>query len=57
MCEETQYDRRRFLGITAMTMAATHLGTREVAYAQSRTPPPAVRPALQPGTQTSFGPL
>ena len=57
MCEDTPYDRRRFLGITAMTMAATHLGTREVAYAQSRTPPPAVRPALKPGTQTSFGPL
>ena len=27
MFEETHYDRRRFLGITAMTMAAAHLGT------------------------------
>ena len=35
MFEDTQYDRRRFLGITAMTMAAAHLGTRDVANAQS----------------------
>jgi pimeloyl-ACP methyl ester carboxylesterase len=57
MCEDTHYDRRRFLGITAMTMAAAHLGTRDVAHAQSRTTPPADRPTMQPGTHTSFGAL
>ena len=57
MCEETQYDRRRFLGITAMTMAAAHLGTRDVANAQSRTTPPADLPTMKPGTHTSFGAL
>ena len=57
MFEETQYDRRRFLGITAMTMAAAHLGTRDVANAQSRTTPPADLPTMKPGTHTSFGAL
>ena len=57
MCEETHYDRRRFLGITAMTMAAAHLGTRDVANAQSRTTPPADLPTMKPGTHTSFGAL
>ena len=57
MCEETHYDRRRFLGITAMTMAAAHLGTRDVANAQSRTTPPPDLPTLKPGTHTSFGAL
>jgi pimeloyl-ACP methyl ester carboxylesterase len=57
MFEETQYDRRRFLGITAMTMAAAHLGTRDLANAQSSTTTPATLPTLKPGTHTSFGPL
>ena len=39
MCEDTHYDRRRFLGITAMTIAAAQLGTRGVAHAQPRKPP------------------
>jgi pimeloyl-ACP methyl ester carboxylesterase len=57
MFEDTHYDRRRFLGITAMTMAAAHLGTRDLANAQSRTTTPATLPTLKPGTHTSFGPL
>jgi pimeloyl-ACP methyl ester carboxylesterase len=57
MLEDPPYDRRRFLGITAMTMAAAHLGTRDVANAQSRTTPPAALPTTQPGTYTSFGTL
>src|SRR6266849_9560457 len=57
MFEDPPYDRRRFLGITAMTMAAAHLSTRDVANAQSSTPPPAARPTRTPGTHTSFGAL
>jgi pimeloyl-ACP methyl ester carboxylesterase len=57
MLEDPPYDQRRFLGITAMTMAAAHLGTRDVANAQSRTTPPAALPTTQPGTYTSFGTL
>ena len=57
MCEDPPYDRRRFLGITAMTIAATHLGTRDVAHAQSRTTPPAALPTMKPGTHTSFDAL
>src|SRR2546428_5346773 len=57
MCEDPPYDRRRFLGITAMTMAAAHLGTRDVAHAQSRTTPPAALPTRTPGTHTSFDAL
>jgi pimeloyl-ACP methyl ester carboxylesterase len=57
MLEDPPYDRRRFLGITAMTMAAAHLGTRDVANAQSRPTPPAALPTAPPGTHTSFGTL
>src|SRR5437879_13821408 len=57
MCEDPPYDRRRFLGITAMTIAAAHLGTRDVAHAQSRTTPPAALPPMKPGTHTSFDAL
>ena len=53
MCEDPPYDRRRFLGITAMTIAAAHLGTRDVAHAQSRTTPPAALPPMKPGTQAA----
>jgi pimeloyl-ACP methyl ester carboxylesterase len=57
MFEDPPYDRRRFLGITAMTIAAAHLGTRDVANAQSRPIPPAALPTPPPGTHTSFGAL
>jgi len=50
-------DRRRFLGITAMTMAAAHLGTRDVAHGQSRTTPPAALPTISRRTHTSFDAL
>jgi pimeloyl-ACP methyl ester carboxylesterase len=57
MCEETPYDRRRFLGTAAMTMAAAQFGIIGAAAAQSRTTTPAERPAVTPGTHTSFGAL
>src|SRR5437879_8981932 len=57
MCEDPPYDRRRFLGITAMTIAAAHLGTRDVAHAPSRTTPPAALPTMKPGTHMSFDAL
>src|SRR4029453_10929714 len=55
MLEDPPYDRRRFLGITAMTMAAAHLGTRDVANAQSRPTPPAALPQAPPGTAAPRG--
>ena len=36
MFEETHYDRRRFLGTTAMTIAAAQLGMMGLANAQPR---------------------
>src|SRR5215813_8186019 len=48
------HDRRRFLGIAAMTMAATQLGRLGIARAQS---PPINVPPITPGTNTSLGPL
>src|SRR5262245_47976414 len=47
-------DRRSFLGIAAMTMAATQLGRLAIARAQS---PPINVPPITPGTNTSLGPL
>jgi pimeloyl-ACP methyl ester carboxylesterase len=46
--------RRRFLGIAAMAVAATELGTMRPASAQKVE---AAMPATKPGTSTSFGPL
>ena len=57
MFEDTHYDRRHFLGITAMTMAAAQLGTRDVANAQPSKTKPSEVSALQPHTNTSFGPI
>src|ERR1700730_6531546 len=57
MSEEIRYDRRRFLGTAAMTIAAAQLGMIGSAAAQSGKPnPPPVR-AIKPGTNTSFGSL
>ncbi len=57
MCEETHYDRRRFLGTTAMTMAAAQLGMMSLANAQPRqTKPPEVS-TMPPHTTTAFGPI
>jgi pimeloyl-ACP methyl ester carboxylesterase len=52
--DETNQDRRRFLGATAMAVAATQLGMINPAAAE-RTE--AKMPAIKPGTNTSFGPL
>ena len=52
--DETNQDRRRFLGTATMAVAATQLGMINQAAAQ-RTE--AKMPAIKPGTNTSFGPL
>ncbi|HEX8072264.1 MAG TPA: alpha/beta hydrolase [Pyrinomonadaceae bacterium] len=57
MSEEINHHRRRFLGTTAMTIAAVHLGMVGSAQAQSKETTPAVLPSIKPGTNTSFGAL
>jgi pimeloyl-ACP methyl ester carboxylesterase len=57
MPEESNYDRRRFLGTAAMTIAAAQLGMIGSAKAQSRTTRQADMPTIKPGTNTSFGAL
>ena len=57
MCEDTHYDRRRFLGLTAMTMAAAQLGTRGVAHAQPRQTKPSDGSTMPPHTNPAFGPV
>jgi pimeloyl-ACP methyl ester carboxylesterase len=52
--DETNLDRRSFLGTAVMAVAATQLGVVNPAAAQ-RTE--AKMPAIKPGTNTSFGPL
>jgi pimeloyl-ACP methyl ester carboxylesterase len=50
MSEEINHHRRRFFGTAAVAIAAAQFGMIEAAAAQSR-------PAIKPGTHTSFGPL
>ena len=57
MAEEIKYDRRRFLGTAAMTIAAAQLGMIGSANAQSSKTKPPVLPTIKPGTNTSFGAL
>jgi len=57
MSEEIINNRRRFLGTTAMTIAAAHLGMIRAAKAQSNTTRPPDLPEIKRGTNTSFGPL
>jgi pimeloyl-ACP methyl ester carboxylesterase len=57
MTEDISWDRRRFLGTAAMTMAAVQFGFIGAAKAQSSTTTPADRPTMKPGTTTSFGAL
>ncbi|MCE3258250.1 MAG: alpha/beta hydrolase [Nitrobacter vulgaris] len=57
MTEDISWDRRRCLGTAAMTMAAAPLGLIGAAKAPSSTTPPANRPTMKPGTNTSFGAL
>ena len=52
-----KYDRRRFLGIAAMGVAAFDFATIGSAPAQSSVKTPADLPTIKPGTNTSFGPL
>jgi len=57
MSEEINYDRRRFLGTAAMTIAAAQLGMIGWANAQFSETKPADLPTIKPGTNTSFGSL
>ena len=57
MCEETHYDRRRFLGTAAMTMAAAQLSMMGLANAQPRQIKPSEVSTLPPHTTTAFGPV
>jgi pimeloyl-ACP methyl ester carboxylesterase len=54
---EIKYDRRSFLGIAAMSLAAAEFATISSAEAQSSMKKPANIPAIKPGTNNSFGSL
>jgi pimeloyl-ACP methyl ester carboxylesterase len=55
--EDVDRYRRRFLGATAMTLAAAQLGMVGSANAQAVKPSAKALPEIKPGTHTSFGPL
>jgi pimeloyl-ACP methyl ester carboxylesterase len=57
MSEEINHHRRRFLGITSVTIAAAGLGLTGSANAQSDKPTPAKRSPITPGADKFFGPL
>jgi pimeloyl-ACP methyl ester carboxylesterase len=57
MAEEINHHRRRFFGTAALTIAAAELGMINLAAAQSRKTKAADLPTIEPGTNTSFGPL
>jgi alpha-beta hydrolase superfamily lysophospholipase len=57
MSQEFNYERRRFLGTAAMTMAAAQLGLTGFAKARSSKTIPAISTRLKQGTNTSFGTL
>jgi len=57
MSDDIDYDRRRFFGTAAMSIAAVQLGMAGSADAQTGTAKPADVPAMKPGTNTSFPPL
>jgi pimeloyl-ACP methyl ester carboxylesterase len=57
MSEKINYQRRRFLGTAAMTLATTQLGIFGSAIAQSGKTKPAVLAMMESGTNTSFGSL
>ncbi|HEY9908027.1 MAG TPA: alpha/beta hydrolase [Thermosynechococcaceae cyanobacterium] len=57
MSEKINRQRRRFLGIAAMTVATTQLDRFSSAIAQLSQTKPAVLPMMRSGTNTSFGPL
>ncbi|HEY9831278.1 MAG TPA: alpha/beta hydrolase [Stenomitos sp.] len=57
MSEKINYQRRRFLGTAAMTIATTQLGIFGSAIAQSSKTKPAILSMMKSGTNTSFGSL
>lgn len=57
MSGEINHRRRRFLGFAAMTLAAGELGMIGAANAQASKASSAVLPAIEPGTNTTMGPL
>src|SRR6478672_5069108 len=57
MSEEINNDRRCFLGVAAMSIAAAQLGMFGSASGQSGKTKPANLPAIKPGTNKSFGAL
>ena len=56
MSQHIDYDRRRFIGIAAGTIAAAQFGLITSASAQDARTKPGL-PAIRRGTNTSFGPL
>ena len=57
MSDEIDLDRRRFLGTTAMVIAAAHLGMTGSGQAQSSEKAPTALPAIKQGPDTSCGAL
>jgi pimeloyl-ACP methyl ester carboxylesterase len=57
MSEEINHQRRRFLGIAAITIATTQLGRFGSAIAQSSKTKPAALSTMKSGTNMSFGSL
>jgi pimeloyl-ACP methyl ester carboxylesterase len=57
MSEGINYDRRRFLGTAAMTLAAAQLGVIGLAEAQPNKTRKVDLPSIKPGMHASFGPL
>jgi pimeloyl-ACP methyl ester carboxylesterase len=55
--EDVDRHRRRFLGATAMTLAAAQFGVIGSANAQGVKPSAKALPEIKPGTHTAFGPL
>ena len=57
MSEEIKYDRRRFLAIAAMSVAAAEFGMTGAADAQSSKPNPLATSVSKPAKNISFGAL
>jgi len=55
--DHVDYDRRRFLGLAAMSLAAAEFGMMGSAHAQSANQPATKAVTIQPGTHTTFSPL
>ena len=57
MSEQIDHERRRFLGTAAAIVAAAQLGMSRSANSQPGNAQPKQLPPINPGTNTSFGPL